>query len=239
MGRYRTLVDSKAQRPRLHTAYVPFVAPAGHPTVFGTNAIAFGFPATAASSSTRPRPATARRIADCGARRKLAPEGAGVEPDGQPTRDPAAILLGAQSPFGGHRSSSIALMVELLAGVLIGQPTSPEAGREEAGSARWRTRARRMAGCCLSPSIPTASAIRRDGAPFRIVLRRIARPARRAPARRRSRQERDRIARDGVTLPAALWRRSAAAGQPACEDRITPAETDLNVAQGSVNHVAA
>ena len=112
------------------TAYVPFVAPAGaRQRFFGTNAIAFGFPTgDGGFIFDQASAATARgelqiRARDGG----LAPEGAGVGPDGSPTRDPAAILLGAQSPFGGHKGSSIALMVELLAGVLIGQPTSPEA----------------------------------------------------------------------------------------------------------------
>ena len=116
------------------TAYVPFVAPAGATQkFFGTNAMAFGFPGEAGGFIfDQASAATARGELQILARDGgLAPEGAGVGPDGAATRDPAQILLGAQSPFGGHKGSSIALMVELLAGVLIGQPTSPEAGREE------------------------------------------------------------------------------------------------------------
>ncbi|MBX2886000.1 MAG: Ldh family oxidoreductase [Granulosicoccus sp.] len=48
------------------------------------------------------------------------PEGWAVDSQGHPTTDPAAALEGAQLPFGGHKGSSLALMVELLAGALLG-----------------------------------------------------------------------------------------------------------------------
>ncbi len=40
----------------------------------------------------------------------------GVDSDGRPTTDPAAILSGAMRTFGGHKGSALAAMVELLAG---------------------------------------------------------------------------------------------------------------------------
>ena len=55
------------------------------------------------------------------------PEGWAVDADGTPTRDAAAALQGAMLPFGGHKGSAISLMIELLAGVMIGDLTSPEA----------------------------------------------------------------------------------------------------------------
>ena len=48
------------------------------------------------------------------------PEGWGLDADGNPTTDPAAALAGAQLPFGGYKAASIALMIELLAGALVG-----------------------------------------------------------------------------------------------------------------------
>jgi len=51
---------------------------------------------------------------------KPIPEGWAIDANGQPTTDPEAALAGAQLPFGGHKGASIALMVELLAGALIG-----------------------------------------------------------------------------------------------------------------------
>ena len=55
------------------------------------------------------------------------PEGWAVDADGAPTRDAAAALQGAMLPFGGHKGSAISMMIELLAGVMIGDLTSPEA----------------------------------------------------------------------------------------------------------------
>lgn len=49
------------------------------------------------------------------------PEGAGFDTGGQPTRDAAAVLAGgALGPFGRHKGSAIALMVEILGGALTG-----------------------------------------------------------------------------------------------------------------------
>lgn len=45
---------------------------------------------------------------------------------GRPTTDPDAALSGAMMPFGGHKGSAIGTMIELLAGVMIGDLTSPE-----------------------------------------------------------------------------------------------------------------
>ena len=51
----------------------------------------------------------------------LLPEGAGVDRDGQPSRDPKAVLDGgALLPFGGPKGSSLALMIEVLAAALSG-----------------------------------------------------------------------------------------------------------------------
>ena len=55
------------------------------------------------------------------------PEGWALDTTGTPTRDPTAALQGAMLPFGGHKGSAISLMIELLAGVMIGDLTSPEA----------------------------------------------------------------------------------------------------------------
>ncbi|MEM7423854.1 MAG: Ldh family oxidoreductase, partial [Pseudomonadota bacterium] len=61
------------------------------------------------------------------------PEGAGLDTHGNPTTDPAAILAGAQLPFGGYKGGAIALMVDLLCGPLIGEVSSVEAGDEDNG----------------------------------------------------------------------------------------------------------
>ena len=45
--------------------------------------------------------------------------------------DPKTALAGAQLPFGGVKGSSIALMIELLAGPLLGDQLSFEAGERD------------------------------------------------------------------------------------------------------------
>ena len=56
-------------------------------------------------------------------------EGIGIDAQGQPTTDPNAILKGgAQLPFGQHKGSMIALMVEILAAALTGSKFGLEDG---------------------------------------------------------------------------------------------------------------
>ena len=55
------------------------------------------------------------------------PEGWAIGPDGEPTIEPEAALAGAMLPFGGHKGSAIGTMIELLAGIMIGDLTSREA----------------------------------------------------------------------------------------------------------------
>ena len=65
---------------------------------------------------------------------KTIPEGWAIGPDGQPTTDPETGLAGAQLTFGGHKGAAIALMVELLAGALVGDVFSYEAKARDTGT---------------------------------------------------------------------------------------------------------
>jgi len=114
------------------TCYLPFVAPAGGSRpLFGTNPMAFGWP------RPRDRPMIFDQASSVAARgevmiaardgRQMRPD-VGLDASGQPTIDPNEILKGAMLPFGGYKGSGIALMVELLAGALIGEQFSFEAG---------------------------------------------------------------------------------------------------------------
>ncbi|MEM0922682.1 MAG: Ldh family oxidoreductase [Pseudomonadota bacterium] len=114
------------------TSSPPFVAPAGgDKPFFGTNPMAFGWPRgdqpamiwdQASSVSAR------GEIMLHQMRGEPVAEGAGIDADGQPTTDPARILTGAQLPFGGYKGNAIAMMVDLMAGPLIGEVCSFEAG---------------------------------------------------------------------------------------------------------------
>ena len=196
----------------LFTSYLPTVAPAGATKpFFGTNPMAFGWPGDGGFIFDAATAATARGELQIAARDgHLAPEGAGIDADGVATRDPARILAGAQLPFGGHKGSAIALMIELLAGVLLGQPTSPEAAREHAAieGASGPPRGG-MLMIALDPRrFGDADGWRSHAERFFAELRAL--PGVRLPGDRR-RLERERIAREGVVVPARLWQEIQAA----------------------------
>jgi len=112
------------------TASNACVAPAGGTRpIYGTNPMAFGWP-----RSGRP-PLVFDQASSACARGEIQlhlrageplPPGWAIDDQGKPTTDPAAALAGAQLPFGGHKGAAIALMVELLAGALIGNLFSHE-----------------------------------------------------------------------------------------------------------------
>lgn len=115
------------------TSSPPYVAAAGgRRPVFGTNPMAFAWPRPGRAPMVwdQASAAMARGEVMLHAREGHAvPETAGIDADGRPTTDPNAILKGgAQLPFGGYKGAAIALMVDLLAGPLLGEVTSLEAG---------------------------------------------------------------------------------------------------------------
>lgn len=117
------------------TSYAPFVAPAGgKKPFFGTNPMSFAWP-----RKDKP-PMVFDQASSMMARGEIqiaardgheVPPGAGIDPEGNPTTDPNEILKGAQLAFGGYKGASIALMIDLLAGPLIGEVTSYEAGEQD------------------------------------------------------------------------------------------------------------
>jgi delta1-piperideine-2-carboxylate reductase len=117
------------------TASNAYVAPAGgQKPVYGTNPMAFGFPRKDhpplvfdQASSASARGEIQLHLRDG----KTLPEGWAIDVNGDPTTDPAAALEGAQLPFGGHKGASLALMVELLAGALIGDLFSVESSAHD------------------------------------------------------------------------------------------------------------
>jgi len=112
-----------------------FVAPAGgKKPLFGTNPMSFGWPRSvlpavifdqASSASARGEIQIHERDG------KTIPDGWAIDAEGNPTNDPTRALAGAQLPFGGYKGSAIAMMVELLAGALIGDVFSFEASRDD------------------------------------------------------------------------------------------------------------
>ncbi|MGE0211347.1 MAG: Ldh family oxidoreductase [Parvibaculaceae bacterium] len=121
------------------TPSFPYVAPSGaSKALYGTNPIAFAWPRPDSLPLVfdQASAAMARGEIMIAAREgHSVPEGVGIDRNGRPTTDPNAILDdGAQLAFGGHKGASLALMVELLAGPLIGDLLSFEAEEDDAGA---------------------------------------------------------------------------------------------------------
>jgi LDH2 family malate/lactate/ureidoglycolate dehydrogenase len=101
------------------------VAPyGGIDRLFGTNPLAFAFPATGrplvidfSSASITWGDVTYHQQTG-----RPLPEGRAVDATGQPTVDPAAAIAGAFLPWGGARGSSVAVIAQAL-GILAGSDT--------------------------------------------------------------------------------------------------------------------
>lgn len=180
------------------------VAPAGGTrALLGTNPLAFGFPRPgrdpyvfdfATSQVARGEIELHRRAG------KALPEGWAIDAGGQPTIDPTAALAGAMLPFGGHKGSAIGTMIELLAGVMIGDLTSPEA-LEYLGTTAIAPRH----GELIIGLSPEKFAAGRPGDPFaraEVLLDAIAGQGARLPSARRY-AARARAEAEGITLTGA------------------------------------
>ncbi|MBX2869693.1 MAG: Ldh family oxidoreductase [Acidiferrobacterales bacterium] len=118
------------------TAANAFVAPAGGiKPIYGTNPMAFAWPRPGQpplvfdqASSASARGEIQLHLRDG----KNIPEGWAIDSEGTPTTDPEAALAGAQLTFGGYKGAAIALMIELLAGALIGDLFSYESSERDA-----------------------------------------------------------------------------------------------------------
>ncbi len=107
------------------------VAPSGGTEpLMGTNPFAFGWPREGGDPYVFDFATSVAARGEIELHRRAGtplPEGWAIAPDGTPTTDPDAALAGAMLPFGSHKGSAISTMIELLAGVMIGDLTSPEA----------------------------------------------------------------------------------------------------------------
>lgn len=118
-------------------SYMPAVAPAGgSEALFGTNPIAFAWPRPDNTPLVFDMATASMAVGEV----KIAardghkvPLGTGLGPDGQPTDDPAEILKGVLLPFGAYKGSAISMMVELMAGPMVGESLSFETKQNDNG----------------------------------------------------------------------------------------------------------
>ena len=117
------------------TSYKPSVIPAGgKKALFGTNPIAFGWPRNGRSPMIFDMATSVMARGEVGVAARdghTLPEGVGVDAQGNPTTDPNEILKGALMTFGGYKGSSLSMMVELLAGAMVGESFSFEAAARD------------------------------------------------------------------------------------------------------------
>ncbi len=119
--------------------YMPMVAPYGaKEKVYGSNPISFAWPREGKAPVVFDMATSAMAMGDIkiAARDgKELPPGVGLNKDGEPTTDPKDIDPvtggGMILPFGGYKGSHIAMMVELLAGPLVGETVSFETAKKD------------------------------------------------------------------------------------------------------------
>lgn len=104
----------------------PYVAAhGGKRAVFGTNPFAFGWPRPGTSPLVFDQASSGMARGEIELHRQRGEEvplGVGLDPEGNPTTDPAKILSpgGVQLPFGLHKGSNISIMIELMGAALVG-----------------------------------------------------------------------------------------------------------------------
>ncbi len=119
--------------------YMPMVAPYGaREKVYGSNPISFAWPRAGKTPVVFDMATAAMAMGDIqiAARDgKELPPGIGLNKEGEPTTDPKDIDPvtggGMILPFGGYKGSHIAMMVELLAGPLVGETVSFETAKKD------------------------------------------------------------------------------------------------------------
>jgi len=206
-------VERLAERGLVGFAFVaasPYVAPAGGTKpLFGTNPMAFAWPrhdkppvVFDQASSASARGEIQLRLRDG----KTLPDGWAIGPDGKPTTDPAKALAGAQLPFGGFKGSNIAMMVELLAGPLVGDVLSFEAGERDKANTGAPCGGELIIAIDPVRCVENGDRVAQLKHAEMLFSRMLEQDGARLPSDRRY-EARERTAREGVKVPASLHER--------------------------------
>jgi delta1-piperideine-2-carboxylate reductase len=102
----------------------------GNKKLYGTNPLGFAVPRAGRDPLVFDQASSAMANGDVQIARREGrqlPPGTGIDSEGNPTTDPNAVLEGgALLPFGGHKGSSIAMMMEIMGAALAGSDYSFE-----------------------------------------------------------------------------------------------------------------
>jgi len=118
------------------TSYKPAVAPAGAiKPLYGTNPISFAWPRKGKTPVVYDMATASMAMGEVQVAKReghKVPLGTGLNKEGKETTDPGEIADGGVLlPFGGYKGSGIAMMVELLAGALVGDNFSYETAAKD------------------------------------------------------------------------------------------------------------
>ncbi len=127
------------------TSYKPAVAPAGAiKPLYGTNPISFAWPRKGKTPVVYDMATASMAMGEVQVAKReghKVPLGTGLTKEGKETTDPGEIADGGVLlPFGGYKGSGIAMMVELLAGALVGDNFSYETAAKDnndGGPPKW------------------------------------------------------------------------------------------------------
>lgn len=196
------------------TANHACVAPAGGTRpVFGTNPFAFGWPRPGRDPLVFDFATSVIARGDIELHHregKPVPKDWGYDAEGQLTTDAAAVLDGAMRTFGGHKGSALAMMVELLAGPLIGDVTSAEALAVDAGRSGSPVGGELI--IALDPAGFLGDEAEKHMARAERIFNDIERQGARLPSSRRYAARRRSVA-SGVDIPRTLYDEIMALGQ--------------------------
>ena len=189
------------------TANHPWVAPAGGSRpLLGTNPLAFGWPRPGGAPFVFDFATSAAARGEIELRHRAGgtiPPGWAIDAAGNPTADPGAALQGAMLAFGGHKGTALSIMVELLAGPLIGDLTSTESGAADAGAGALPIGGEFIV--AIDPESLLGGATARHFERAERLFGDITRQGARLPSQRRY-EARARSLANGVSLAPALYR---------------------------------
>ena len=118
-------------------SYMPNVAPFGsREKLYGTNPISFAWPRPDYEPLVFDMATAAMAMGEVQIKARdggSVPPGTGLDAEGKETTDPAEIVKGMLLPFGGYKGSHIAMMIELLAGPLVGETVSFNSKARDSG----------------------------------------------------------------------------------------------------------
>ncbi len=118
-------------------SYLPWVAPHGGRTpIFGTNPFGFAWPRPGQDPIVIDMATAAMAMGEIQIAAREGhevPLGTGLSAEGELTTDAAKIAKGVLLPFGGHKGSALSLMIELLAGPMVGETFSYESLERDNG----------------------------------------------------------------------------------------------------------